>query len=166
MKALKRKRCAYCGDWFAPDPHTAKHQKSCGRPACRRARRRQKQRHWRALNPDYERSRGAKRRAWAKAYPNYYQGYRASHPEYTARDNRRRTRERRRGKVSANVTALRQIVVEKASRLGQAEEPKMSANVTALSRRVEAIEDCLRSTVDAVIAAKQTGLAEAARTAG
>lgn len=159
MKAIKRKRCAYCGDRFAPDPHTAKHQKSCGRPACRRARQRQKQRHWRALNPDYERSRGAKRRAWAKAYPDYYRGYRATHPEYTTRDNHRRTRARRCAKLSANVTALRQIVVEKAGKLGLAQEPKVSANVTALSRRVEAIEDCLRSTVDAVIAAKQTGLA-------
>jgi len=155
---ISRKRCAYCGRGFQAHPQTAKQQKSCGRPACRRARQRRKQRHWRALNPDYERSRRAKVRVWAKAYPDYYRHYRATHPEYTARDNQRRTRARRRGKVSANVTALRRIVVEKAGKLGHAVTPKVSANVTALSRRVEAIEDCLRSTVDAMLSAKQTGI--------
>jgi hypothetical protein len=165
MKASK-KRCGYCGRWFQPDPHTAKQQKSCGRSACRRARSRQKQRRWRALNPDYERSRRAKVRVWVKAYPDYYRQYRASHPEYAARDNLRRVRARRRAKVSANVTALRLIVVEKASRLGIAGTPRVSANVTALSRRVEALEDCLRSTVDAVVSAKQTAMAPAGLLAG
>lgn len=161
-----RKRCSYCGRRFQPDPHTAKQQKSCGRRACRRARSRQKQRHWRALNPGYERSRRGKARVWAKAYPDYYRHYRASHPDYVARDNRRRARARRRAKVSANVTALRLIVVEKASRLGIGITPRVSANVTALSRRVEALEDCLRSTVDAVVSAKQTAIAPAGLLAG
>ena len=160
------KRCAYCGDGFRPDPRTAKHQKSCGRSACRRARRRQKQRHWRARNPDYERSRLVKRQVWAKAYPDYYRQYRAAHPEYAVRDNLRRVAARRRQKVSANVTALRQVVVEKAARLGAPRQPVLSANVTALSRRVEAIEDCLLSTVAAVVAAKQTGMAAFGRSAG
>lgn len=161
MKALRRKRCAYCGERFAPDPRTAKDQKTCGRPACRRARQRQKQRRWRAMNPDYERSRKAKRRAWAKAFPDYYRRYRAAHPDYTARDNLRRTQARRRAKLSANVTAMRQIVVEQAGKLGLGEGPELSANVTALSRRVAALEDCLRSTVSVVVAAKRTGMAVA-----
>lgn len=157
MKVL-RKRCAFCGCWFDPDPRTAKHQKSCGRPTCRRARRRHKQRRWRARNPDYERSRRAKVRVWAKAYPDYFRQYRADHPDYAVRDNRRRVLARRRAKVSANVTALRLIVVEKASKLGTTKTPEASANVTALSRRVQAIEDCLRSTVDVVMSAKQTAM--------
>ena len=163
---IPRTRCRYCGCRFRPNPHTAKWQRSCGRPVCRRARQRQKQRRWRAHNPDYERSRRGKIRVWAKAYPNYYRQYRACHPDHVARDNQRRVRARRGVKVSANVTALRQIVVEKAKKLGPGIKPKMSANVTALSRRVTAIEDCLRSTVNAVVSAKQTAMApgvEAAR---
>lgn len=153
-----RKTCAYCGRCYEPDPHTAKQQKACRRPECRRARRRQKQRRWRALNPDYEGSRGAKRAAWAKAYPDYWRRYRAGHPEYTARDNQRRVRSRRL-KVSANVTALRRVVVEQAAKLGHAAEPEVSANVTALSRRMAAVEDCLRSTVAVMVSANVTGMA-------
>lgn len=157
-----RKQCAYCGRWYEPDPHTAGHQKACSHPACRRARRRQKQRLWRALNPDYERSRRAKVRAWSKAYPDYHRQYRSAHPEYAARDNRRRVEARRRAKVSANVTALRLVLVDKARRLEAAPAAGVSANVTALSRRVAAIEDCLRSTVAVMVSAKQTGIAPAA----
>ncbi|MBI5884458.1 MAG: hypothetical protein HZB91_15285 [Elusimicrobia bacterium] len=160
------KRCAYCRRLYRPDSRTRKHQRSCRRPACRRARRRQKQRRWRARNPDYERSRSAKRRVWVKAYPDYYRRYRASHAGYRARDNERRTRGRRRATVSANVTAWRHIIVEKTRKLGVAEKPGMSANVTALSRRVEALEDCLRSTVEAVVSAKQTGIAAGGMLAG
>jgi hypothetical protein len=161
-----KKRCAYCGGWYPPNPRTATQQKSCGQPFCRRARQRQKQRRWRALNPDYERSRRAKVRIWAKAYPDYYRHYRANHPDYAARDNGRRAGARRPAKLSANVTALRLIVVEKAGRLGLMGDPRVSANVTALSRRVEAIEDCLLSTVAAVVAAKQTGMADLGRPEG
>ena len=152
------KTCAYCGRRYEPDPHTAQQQKACRRPECGRARRRQKQRLWRALNPGYEGSRSVKRAAWAKAYPDYWRLYRAEHPEYTARDNQRRVRSRRL-KVSANVTALRRAVVEEAAKLGRAEEPEMSANVTALSRRMGAVEDCLRSTVAALVSASVTGMA-------
>ncbi len=148
MKPIES-RCEYCGRRYEPDPHTARHQKACPRPECGRARRRQKQRRWRALNPGYEGSRHAKRGAWAEAFPDYWRQYRATHPEYTARDNLRRVRSRRL-KVSANVTALRRAVVEKAAVLGRTQEPEVSANVTALFRRVEAVEDCLRSTVAVV----------------
>lgn len=156
-----RKRCEYCGREYEADPHTVKQQKACARLACRRARRRQKQRCWRALNPDYERSRRDKRRAWAKGYPDYYREYRAAHPGYAARDDLRRVRSRR-AKVSANVTALRRAVVEKAGKLGPLEEPGVSANVTALSRRVAAVEDCLRSTVEVMVSANETDMARQA----
>lgn len=152
------KKCAYCGRRYEPDPHTARHQRACPRPECRRARQNEKQRVWRARNPGYERSRGPKRAAWARDYPDYWRQYRASHPEYRAQDNARRARSRRL-KVSANVTALRQAVVEKAVRLGPAQGPEVSANVTALSRRVEALEDCVRSTVAVMVSANVTGMA-------
>lgn len=156
-----RKQCAYCGRWYEPDPHTARHQRACPRPECRRARRGEKQRLWRAQNPNYERSRGPKRAVWARDYPDYYRRYRARHPEYRVRDNARRVRSRRL-KVSANVTASRVVLVEKVGKLGSARGPEVSANVTALSRRVEALEDCVRSTVAVMVSAKRTDIAPAA----
>lgn len=158
-----RRRCEYCGRWYAPDPRTAGQQKACPRPECRLARRRRKQRRWRALNPGCERGQRVTRKVWAKAYPDYYRQYRATHPDYVARDNRRRVEARRRAKVSANVTASRRALVEKASRLGSAPAPEVSANVTAMSRRMAAVEDCLRSTVAVLVSANVTGMAPVAR---
>jgi hypothetical protein len=153
MKA-KRKRCPFCGRMFSVDPR-AQVQKCCGQPECRLARKSQNLRRWRALHPDHSTRYEGKERAWAKAYPDYWQHYRAGHPEYAARDNRRRVRSRRRAKLSANETGMRRSVVEKLHELDRLSGPEVSANETGFLRRVKAIEDCLRSTAAMTLSARR-----------
>jgi hypothetical protein len=51
---------------------------------------------------------------------------------------------------------MRRILVEKVRALDHAE---VSANETGLLRRVDALEDCLRSTVAVALSANETGMA-------
>ena len=102
---VKKKRCQFCGCWYKPDPRTAQFQKACGKKGCREERRRQKIQNWTTRHPDYQSYRRAKVRAWA-AETNYWKHYRASHPEYVIRDNRRRVLSRKRLKLSAKQTAI------------------------------------------------------------
>lgn len=149
----KRKRCPFCGRTFEPDPR-AQVQKCCGRPECQRARKRQNLKRWRVLHPDHSTRYEGKERAWAKAYPDYWQHYRATNPEYVAHDNRRRVRSRRRASLSANETGMRQLVVEKLDEMDRLSAPLVSANETGFLRRVTVIEACLRSTVAMVLSAR------------
>jgi ferric-dicitrate binding protein FerR (iron transport regulator) len=153
MKA-KQKPCPFCGAMFERDPR-ARVQKCCGRAECHRARKRQNLKRWRVLHPDHSERYKGKERAWAKAYPDYWQRYRAANPEYAARDNLRRVRSRRRAKLSANETGMRQIVVEKLHAMDRCGVPGVSANETGFLRRVSAIEDCLRSTVAMTLSARR-----------
>ena len=47
------KRCLFCGRYFTPDYRVKDRQKSCARPACKKARKREAQRHWCEKNPGY-----------------------------------------------------------------------------------------------------------------
>jgi hypothetical protein len=152
MKA-KEKCCPYCGGWYRPDPR-ADIQRCCGRPDCQRARKRQNLRRWRSLHPGHGARYQAKERAWAKAYPDYWQRYRAKHPDYVARDGQRRAAALKLARRSANETGMREAAVEKLRVLDALEKPVCSANETGFLRRVDAIEDCLRSTVAAMCSAK------------
>lgn len=42
-----------CPELFRPDPRVGARQKTCGKPACQRARHAEQQRLWRQANPDY-----------------------------------------------------------------------------------------------------------------
>ena len=88
-----KKRCRVCREWFFPDARTTRFQKVCGSAACRRERKRLANAGWWAKNEDYDTARQGKKRAWTAAYPNYWQNYRAQHPEYVQR-NRELTRRR------------------------------------------------------------------------
>ena len=76
------KRCLFCHAWFRPYPQTAKIQKACQRAICRRTRHRQACLLWNRKHSDYDRSRRAKIRSWAREYPSYWQLYRTTQPEY------------------------------------------------------------------------------------
>lgn len=154
---MKRKRCPYCGRYYRQDPR-AHIQRCCGSPACQRARKRQNLRRWRSLHPDHGIRYAAKKRAWAKAYPDYWRAYRKARPGYVARDKRRRVGSRRRAKLSANETGMRQVLVEKVRALEAWQGVEVSANETGISRRVSAIEDCLRSTVAVALSARRNRL--------
>jgi hypothetical protein len=47
------KRCLFCGRYFTPDYRVKDRQKSCGRPACSKARKKIAQEEWVKKNPDY-----------------------------------------------------------------------------------------------------------------
>jgi len=47
------KQCLFCGRYFTPDYRVKDKQKSCGRPECRRARKKTAQEAWARKNPDY-----------------------------------------------------------------------------------------------------------------
>ena len=105
--SVRKKRCRVCLDWYRPDPRTRGIQKACGKPACRRERKRLADAGWRAKNKDYDAARRGKKCSWAAAYPDYWKIYRASHPDYVQR-NREHTRERRKAsrRMFANQDAI------------------------------------------------------------
>ena len=86
-----QKPCEVCGDLFMSDVRARGLQKVCGKPACRRERKRLADARWRANNPGYRDQ--DKMRRWATEYPHYWQNWRAAHPAYVER-NRQRPRER------------------------------------------------------------------------
>ena len=47
------KRCEFCGRYFTVDRRIGASQKACGRPECRKERKRQAQKSWRERNPGY-----------------------------------------------------------------------------------------------------------------
>lgn len=74
MKRGSRK-CLCCGDNFRPDPRTGRHQRYCGKAACRQASHLASQRRWlsKTQNRDYFRGpvHVARVQAWRQAHPGY-----------------------------------------------------------------------------------------------
>lgn len=97
MRSTKRKKCAFCGQFFVPDPRIGERQKACPKKGCRRQRKALAQKRWVENNPDYFHERYANTRAWLDRHPDYLREYRRNHPEYVER-NRIRTRERKRAR--------------------------------------------------------------------
>ena len=91
---FKRKKCAFCGQFFIPDSRVGARQKSCSRKECRRQRKALSQKRWVGKNPDYFCGRYENTRAWLEQCPGYLRGYRRNHPEYEER-NRIKVRERK-----------------------------------------------------------------------
>ena len=58
------KRCLFCGRYFTPDYRVKDRQKSCRRPACRKARKKTAQDDWVEKNPDYFQGRYPYVKAW------------------------------------------------------------------------------------------------------
>lgn len=149
-----KKNCIYCGRLFLPDPRVGKRQKRCFRDECRRAQNCKKSRKWIKRHPDYQDGRKAKLRDWADAYPNYWRNYRKTHPDYTAKDNRRRALALRRQRCSAKLTSIRSIAVEKLRQIQNEEPQNCSAKLTQTDRRINGIMDYLIWTVDQPCSAK------------
>lgn len=108
-----KKRCVYCHRVYRPDPRTAKFQKSCSVPACRRQRKQEAQSRYLQKNPDYFRGRYGQVKVWLAAHPGYLSAYRASHPEHLVKKRLQDQRRRRRMKgarADIQVTMLRRKV--------------------------------------------------------
>ena len=86
---LPRKRCLMCSQWFVPRPQTPR-QAICSQVVCQKVRHRKACIVWNKKHPDHDHSRRGKIRAWAKAYVDYWQQYRRTHPDYAARERARR----------------------------------------------------------------------------
>lgn len=153
-KLPKKKRCEICHQWFSPHPR-APHQRCCSNPACQKKRKVRANKNWNQKNPGYGKGRKLKIRAWAKEYPDYWRKYRKEHPDYAARDNRRRRSARQQAKNAAKQDAVRKISLEKLESIRDL-EPVSAAKQDLVQRRVAAILDYLfwRD-----CAAKQDGMA-------
>ncbi len=82
----KRRRCAYCRRLFVPDSRIKERQQTCGRPCCRRERKRQSNRQWRARHPDYFRGMYPQQKQSYGTRAEYRRQYRKQHPEYVRRN--------------------------------------------------------------------------------
>lgn len=151
-----KKKCIHCGRWFLPDARVGNRQKRCFRQECLRALNRKKQKKWIELNPCYLAARCAKVRAWAKAYPNYWQKYRRNHPSYVEEDNCRRAESLRKQRRSAKLTSMRVLSVERLRQIQDLAPRDCSAKLTEIDRRVDGIVEYLFWTVKEPCSAKQT----------
>lgn len=141
MKKRSKKRCEFCHKWFMPHPR-APHQRCCSNRTCRKKRKARADKNWNLKNPGYGKGRTLKIRVWAKEYPDYWRKYRRKHPDYVARDNRRRCSSYKRRKISAKQDAVHKISVEKLESI-RVLEPVSSAKQDAVHRRVDSILDYL-----------------------
>lgn len=53
MPDAAKKPCRICRKWFRPDVRVGRRQRTCGRPECQNALRKQSLAVWRIRNPDY-----------------------------------------------------------------------------------------------------------------
>jgi hypothetical protein len=89
---MEKRRCAGCGTAFWPRPQVPE-QKYCGKPECRRSRRRSWQQAKRGMDADYRDNQARAHRAWAGENSAYWQAYRSAHPDYV-QANREKQRQR------------------------------------------------------------------------
>jgi hypothetical protein len=134
-----KRRCRICLRRFQAGRRT---QKICSRRRCQKDRHRRSCLIWHKKHPHRDQKRRLKVRGWAKAYPNYWRRYRASHPDYAERERRRMWRKRRRALRVAKRDARRVVAVEKLAAI-VAETPKNVAKRDACDRRVDKVLDFL-----------------------
>ncbi len=139
---IAKKRCEFCHEWFSPHPRTARFQRSCAKPGCRKKRSTSAVRRWWAQNPGYNKGRGPKIRDWAKAYPSYWQKYRKEHPDYAKKERQRRCSAHKRTKNAAKQNAISQFSLEKLESIRNL-EPLSAAKQNTIHRRVNGILDYL-----------------------
>lgn len=111
MFQYRRKRCRYCRQWFVPDGRVKNQQKSCGKEACRKARKKEAQKRWTNKNADYFKSRYNNTRDWLKRHPGYLEQYRKTHPEYVKK-NRQRQKNYREDKSGLNYEQKRIVDIQ------------------------------------------------------
>ena len=131
----KSQRCVICHLWFRPNPRTFRNQKACSRPPCQKKRKFLADQSWRIRHPTYGHSLRHKVQAWAKTYPDYWRHYRATHPNYVERDNRRRRLSRKKALGAAKQDAIGQIAVDKLRGIPVV-GPESAAKQDAILRRL------------------------------
>jgi len=99
------KKCPHCKIRFTPDPRVGKRQKTCGKPACKRALKAENNRSWRQRNPDYYRNDYSRLSAWLEQNPGYLKCYRESHAEYIEKNRKAQQVRDRRKKLRLDIQA-------------------------------------------------------------
>lgn len=138
----RHRRCRQCGRRFHARPQTAYKQKTCSRKVCQRQRHLQGCRVDHKKNPERDRKRQHKVRAWAMAFEHYWRYYRAAHVDYRERERWRMARKRRRLRNVAKRDEWRNIAVEKL-RVIAAQTPARVAKPDECDRRVGGLVDFL-----------------------
>ena len=133
--SIRKRYCRCCKRPFRRRPQN-KHQRTCSRRRCQRARHKQACKRWHRNNPEREQRRQGKTRKWAQRSPDYWRTYRAMHPRYTRRERERMRRKRRGVRRVATRDAWRKIVVGKLQTI-RAMSPSPVATRDAWDRRVD-----------------------------
>ncbi len=90
------KECPYCKTQFTTHVKAGKRQKTCGKPACKKALKSDNNRKWRQRNRDYYSDGYSRLKDWLEENPGYLKRYRGSHPEYVKKNREaQRVRDRR-----------------------------------------------------------------------
>lgn len=98
-----RIRCRYCGRLFHADPR-CKNPRACLDPKCQRERRNKSHKRWCDRDPEVVKDRRATTREWFARHPGYLGRYRASHPDYVARNREAQRERRRRPRVDKSIS--------------------------------------------------------------
>jgi hypothetical protein len=102
---MKQKKCRYCRISFIPNPRAGKRQKTCGKPACKKALKAENNARWRKENPDYCRQDYPRVKEWLDKNPQYLKRYGQSHPEYVKKNREARRLRYRRKKLCVDIQA-------------------------------------------------------------
>ncbi len=102
---MKRKKCPYCRTSFVANPRVKQRQKTCGKPACKKALKAENNVRWRQENPhccyhDYPRV-----KEWLDQHPGYLKGFRQSHPQYVQKNRQAQRLRDRRKKLHLDIQA-------------------------------------------------------------
>ena len=90
---MSEKRCPYCAQHYEPYARAVERQKHCGLSECRRKHKRARDRAWRSQDAEWRQARQVKVGDWARER-QYWQRWRAKHPEYRSREALRMRRKR------------------------------------------------------------------------
>ncbi|MBN2033730.1 MAG: hypothetical protein JW836_10670 [Deltaproteobacteria bacterium] len=96
------RRCKHCGDLFTPCANVA-HQRYCCEAECQKARKNEWRKKKLATDSDYRLNQYDAQKRWRQRHPEYWGGYRTSHPEYARRNRalqRDRNHKRREGVIA------------------------------------------------------------------
>jgi len=137
---MSEKRCPYCGQSYEPYARAVERQKHCGLSECRRKHKRARDRAWRSKDAEWRKARQVKVRDWARER-QYWQGWRAKHPEYRRREALRMRRKR--AQAVAKQEVLRSDPVGYLKRIRYGRQMPGVAKQEVLARRLDEVLEYL-----------------------
>jgi hypothetical protein len=102
---MKWKKCRYCRASFVPFPRVRQRQKTCAKPACKKALKAENNLRWRQENPDCCHHDYPRVKEWLDQHPDYLKRYRQSHPPYVQKNRQAQRLRDRRKKLHLDIQA-------------------------------------------------------------